>query len=148
MSRPGHPKILSGFINPLVTTFTNQSPILPFQLVELAKKLSVTMFIAFSQLGPVLFASKETGSGDQALHAQLERLEGSTRAVDAEAARLLATEAIPFLGDAAALESVRGKIKEWLVQNTLRNDPEVRDALGNSLRKRRTDAPAGAKGTR
>ena len=56
-------------------------------------------------------------------------------------------EMSPFVGDQAALKVVQGKVKEWLVQNTIRNDPMVRDALGNELQKRRV-APAGARGTR
>ena len=54
----------------------------------------------------------------------------------------------PFAGDEEMLASLKGKIKEWLVQNTIRADPMVRDALGRSLQKRRVDAPAGAKGNR
>ena len=54
----------------------------------------------------------------------------------------------PFVGDEQALNDVKGKVKEWLVQNTIRNDPEVRDAMGNLLRKRRANVPAGAKGNR
>ncbi len=57
-------------------------------------------------------------------------------------------EMSPFVGDNEALMEVKGKVKEWLVQNTIRADPEVRDALGNLLKRRRTDAPAGARGNR
>ncbi|KAJ2994663.1 hypothetical protein NUW58_g1489 [Xylaria curta] len=51
----------------------------------------------------------------------------------------------PFAGDPEAVTDMRSKLKEWLVQNTIRADPMVRDALGRSLQKRRVDAPAGAR---
>lgn len=70
------------------------------------------------------------------------------KAADVEATRLMGMEMSPFMGDAAALKDVKGKVKEWLVQNTIRSDPMVRDAIGNELRKRRVDAPAGARGNR
>ena len=65
-----------------------------------------------------------------------------------EATRLMGMEMSPFVGDNEALRDVKGKVKEWLVQNTIRSDPEVRDALGTLLKRRRTDAPAGARGNR
>jgi hypothetical protein len=48
-------------------------------------------------------------------------------------------------GDDAAVGELKGKVKEWLVQNTIRADPEVRDAVGKALGKRRVGAPAGAR---
>ena len=54
----------------------------------------------------------------------------------------------PFAGDPELVKSMRGKLREWLVQNTIRSDPMVKDALGNSFKRRRADAPAGAKGNR
>ena len=51
----------------------------------------------------------------------------------------------PFSGDEQNLKYMRVKVKEWLVQNTIRNDPEVRDVIGKMIGKRRLGAPAGAK---
>ena len=39
----------------------------------------------------------------------------------------------PFAGDEAAVKELRGRVREWLVQNTIRADPEVRDAMGRVL---------------
>jgi hypothetical protein len=78
----------------------------------------------------------------------LDRLEEAARGLDGDAARLLDMEMAPFTGDQEALAGIRVKLREWLVQNTIRADPVVRDALGNSFRKRRIDAPAGARGNR
>lgn len=168
ISRPYHPRILTDVLNPLFALLAPQhEPYLPFQAVQLARKLSLTMYIGFSQIGPLLGADTRSGqivpadseansgngggpkgAADPALLAALERLESTSRSLDADATRLLEMEMAPFVGQEEVLSNVRGKIKEWLVQNTIRADPMVRDAVGRSLQRRRTDAPAGARGTR
>ena len=82
------------------------------------------------------------------LRHQLDRLEAAAQATDVEATRLMGMEMSPFVGDPQGLKDVKGKVKEWLVQNTIRSDPEVRDAIGTLLKRRRVDAPAGARGNR
>lgn len=151
ISRPYSPHVATKLINPLLTTFTNHPPYLPFQLIQLARKLSVTLYIAFSQIGPLLqppSAIPANANPQIVLTQQLDRLEATAKAADVEATRLMGMEMSPFVGDNEALMEVKGKVKEWLVQNTIRADPEVRDALGNLLKRRRTDAPAGARGNR
>jgi hypothetical protein len=151
ISRPYFPQVATKLINPLLTTFTRHPPYLPFQLIQLARKLSVTLFIAFSQIGPLLqppSAPAAAVNPEIALKQQLDRLEATAKAADIEATRLMGMEMSPFVGDSEALRDVKGKVKEWLVQNTIRSDPEVRDALGTLLKRRRTDAPAGARGNR
>jgi len=151
VSRPYAPSLSAKFINPLVTTLSGQPPYLPFQLIEILRKCAVTLYIAFSQIGPLLAqpqASIMMGDPEQMLQQQIERLDQTARAADVEATRLIAMEMAPFIGDRDAIGGVQSKVKEWLVQNTIRSDPMVRDALGNVLRKRRTDAPVGARGNR
>ncbi|CAK7202761.1 hypothetical protein SEUCBS139899_005488 [Sporothrix eucalyptigena] len=164
ISRPYHPYILTDVLNPLFALLSPQhGAYLPFQAIQLARKLSLTMYIGFSQIGPLLGADTRSGqivtadsegndsgpkgAADPALLAALDRLENTSRSLDADATRLLEMEMAPFVGQEEVLSNVRGKIKEWLVQNTIRADPMVRDAVGRSLQRRR-DAPAGARGTR
>jgi hypothetical protein len=151
ISRPYFPPVATKLINPFLTTFTSHPPYLPFQLIQLAREMSVTMYIAFSQIGPLLQTASPVSANanpEVALKQQLDRLDMMTKAVDVESTRLMGMEMIPFGGDPQAMNSVKGKVKEWLVQNTIRQDPEVRDAIGNLLKRRRTDAPAGARGNR
>lgn len=54
----------------------------------------------------------------------------------------------PFKGDAGVVANLQARMREWLVQNTIRSDPTVRDALGTPFKKRRIDAPSGAQGNR
>lgn len=165
--RPGHPVLFEKLVNPLLGLipgngggqFQQTQHYLPFQAIALARKLSVTIAIGVSQIGPMLAADtssgqivvgggKRGGDDEKLLREGLDRLEMTARGLDSDTSRLLEVEMAPFAGDEEMLASMKGKIKEWLVQNTIRADPMVRDALGRSLQKRRVDAPAGAKGTR
>ncbi|KAI1662638.1 hypothetical protein F4813DRAFT_341339 [Daldinia decipiens] len=153
ITRPSFPSFLSGLINPVLTSFTDHPPYLPFQAITLARKLSITLYIAFSQIGPLLQPPNQRGmkpgeASEKALQQSLDRLEQTARSMDVDAARLMELEMAPFAGDAEVIGSMRSKLKEWLVQNTIRADPMVKDALGRSFQKRRVDAPAGAKGNR
>jgi hypothetical protein len=158
VSRPGHPAVLEKVVNPVLGRLAGRPPYLPFQAIEFARKLSVTVYVAFSQIGPMLSADTSGGqvlvggrkgvSEEVALQQGLERLEMTVKSLDGDAGRLLQTEMAPYAGDEEMLQTVRGKVKEWLVQNTIRSDPMVKDALGRSFAKRRVDAPSGAKGTK
>ncbi|KAI0442440.1 membrane associated DnaJ chaperone-like protein [Xylaria telfairii] len=147
---PRFPAFVEALVNPFLVRFTSHAPYLPFQVVALARRIAIVIYIAFGQLGPILQAGRnqEVAAGERALHQTLDRLEHTARSMDADAARLMELEMAPFAGDPEILKDMRAKLKEWLVQNTIRADPMVRDALGRSLQKRRVDAPAGARGTR
>ncbi|KAI8963699.1 hypothetical protein F5Y11DRAFT_134775 [Daldinia sp. FL1419] len=153
ISRPYFPAFLGGLVNPFLARFTDHPPYLPFQIISLARKLCVTLYIGFSQIGPLLQPANRRGlkpseEADKALQQSLLRLEQTAQSMDADAARLMELDMAPFVGDAEAIGSMRGKLREWLIQNTIRADPMVKDALGRSFQRRRTDAPPGAKGTR
>ncbi|KAB8290731.1 hypothetical protein EYC80_008368 [Monilinia laxa] len=150
-TRPYFPTVATEVINPILAAFTLHPPYLPFQLIQLARQMSVTLYIAFSQIGPLLeppTTIAQNVSPEAALKQQLDRLEYVAKAAESDASRLQGLEMIPFANDPQAMKDIKGKVKEWLVQNTIRSDPEVRDAMGTVLKKRRTDAPAGARGNR
>ncbi|KAI9167588.1 Chaperone protein DnaJ [Paramyrothecium foliicola] len=152
VTRPTFPAYLS-FINTVLTHILRREPYVPFQVIAMARKLSMTVYIALSQIGPLLLrpspdSQRPTPDDEKALKQGLERLEGMARMLDADTGRLMDMELAPFKGDAEATANLQGKMGEWLVQNTVRADPMVRDALGQSFRRRRIDAPAGARGNR
>jgi len=152
VTRPEMPPFLAVF-NTALSTALRRPPYLQFQLVSLARQAAVTIYIAFGQIGPLInpqgqAAQKAAESSAAAVDEGLQRLETITRGLDSETSRLLEMEMTPFAGDNEALSSVRSKVKDWLVQNTIRADPMVRDAIGKSFQKRRVNAPAGAKGNR
>lgn len=108
------------------------------------------MYIAFSQIGPLLHPRpglSPAANSELALKQQLDRLQATAKATEVETARLVEMEMGPFRDERAA-GALKGKVKEWLVKNTIRNDPEVRDAIGKTFKRRRVDAPVGAKGNR
>lgn len=152
VTRPGRPVLFDRIINPVLGILApRQSPYLPFQIIVLARKLCFTLYIAFSQIGPLLSAEASgvsapaggKGQGEEVqLKQGLDALEASVRGLDIDTMRLMEMEMAPFTGDEAALSQMRGKIKEWLVQNTIRSDPMVRDAVGQSLKRRKIGMPA------
>ncbi|TPX15708.1 uncharacterized protein E0L32_000042 [Thyridium curvatum] len=158
VTRPSPPALFDRVVNPLLGYLVpNHPPYLPFQAISLARKVCLTLYIALSQIGPMLTADTsggrvvvaQQGGDDEALLRQgLERLEAMAKSVDQDAQRLLEMELTPFSGDPEVMAGMRAKMKEWLVQNTIRADPMVRDALGQSFKKRRIDAPSGARGTK
>ncbi|MCJ1362365.1 hypothetical protein MMC16_001468 [Acarospora aff. strigata] len=134
-------------INTALQNTTAHPPYLPFQLLVLARKATITVFIAISQLAPLLQDPQQTPLQNTEIsqQQQLDRLTQVARGNEAEATRLLALDMAPFAGDEQALNEVRAKMKEWLVQNTIRADPEVRDAVGRVMGRRRDGAPPDAK---
>ncbi|KFH44768.1 Chaperone protein-like protein [Hapsidospora chrysogenum ATCC 11550] len=155
VTRPYFPASVNA-LNAVVTTVSSHPPYMPFQVITLARKITVTVYIALSQIGPVLTQhlrgeekppSADGGDDDgKALRQGLDRLEGISRQLGADVARLMEMETAPYKGDGEATSNLQGKIREWLVQNTIRADPMVRDALGTSIGKRRLNAPRGARG--
>lgn len=156
--RPYTPPVLANVINPLIERFgQGRSPYLQFQAIALAKKLAVTIYMAFSQIGPMLSADtsggqivvgKKGANEEATLKQNLDRLEALTKRLDGDTTNVLQLELAPFAGDREAMEVTWTKVKEWLVHNTIRSDVMVRDAMGRSFARRRADAPAGARGTR
>ena len=153
VTRPDFPGVVNA-INAVITRISSHPPFLPFQIITLARKLTITVYIALSQLGPLLAMhlnqgqQQAVGDDEKTVRQGLERLEAISRQLETDAGRLMDMEMAPYKGDAEAAANLQGKMKEWLVQNTIRADPMVRDALGRSFRKRRVDAPSGAKGNR
>ena len=79
---------------------------------------------------------------------QLVRLEGTAKASEIESGRLPAMDMAPFAGDEneQSTKELRGRTKEWLINNFIRADPEVKDAMGRVIAsRRRSGAPAGAR---
>ncbi|KAI6250326.1 hypothetical protein HI914_01059 [Erysiphe necator] len=136
ISRPHIPQILSKFINPIITSFTRHPPFLPFQFIQLAHRISVTMYIALSQLGPFFQPNIPEEPSYLELSKNLVSLEMKVKSIEVEASRLLNLNLTPFFQEKNGLHDLQEKMKEWLVQNTIRMDPEVRDAASISLEKK------------
>jgi hypothetical protein len=133
----------------VITTLPFTKPLLAFEHAVLARKIVLTSFIALGQLGPSLMKQETlVGDGKEALERKLVQLDVLSRFMEAEAAKAQRTEFLPFEGDPEGEKEVQRKMGDWLVEMQIRDDPEVRDAMGNVLRRKRQGVPAGAKGTK
>lgn len=165
VTRPEYPWVLQSLANPLLVHVINpimaywnlgavHPPFLPFQAVAIARKLSITLSIALNQVLPYLTADtrsgrvqmKKRGSEESKAEQSLDELDKALHVVHEEAKRMVQMEVTPFLGSSDVMETVRQKMKRWLVDNTIRNEPMTRDAINQRIMRRRQDAPAGAQG--
>ncbi|MCJ1309457.1 hypothetical protein MMC25_003117 [Agyrium rufum] len=137
LTRPYPPPFLQSIINPVLIGLTSHPPLLPFQFLILARKTALTFFIALTQLAPLFQSPASASTASEVSSAQILRLEQYAAANDAEASRLLALDMAPLAGDESGTGELKGRVRDWLVQNTIRADPEVRDAMGRTLARRR-----------
>jgi hypothetical protein len=149
VSRPHFHPLSSKLINPFLTTFTSHPPLLPFQQLVLARKAGIAINIALARIRPLLQPLEQSAApnSETALLLQLDRLEKLSKTTEIESARLLALDMAPFAGDDETVKGVKAQLQNWLVENTVKSDKEVRDVVGRVMGKRRTDAPHGARGT-
>lgn len=144
MTRPQFPETLSKFLNPILITTKLRAPYLPFQVLELLRQITVTFFIAMSQLGPLLKGPQPTPPEGSAVSSQqVDRLEALAKATDQEITRLMGLELAPFASEDLAMKPLRESLKEWLVQNTIRNNPDVKAAMNGVFERRRAEGQAG-----
>ena len=140
MTRPYSPPLLINIVNPVLTMIPSQMPLLPFQMLALARKITLTISIAFSQLGPYF----QGASGQTHISvdlARLARLEQLAQSNEAEATRSLRMEMTPYIEDETSTKELKAGIRDWLVQNTVRADPLVRHALSSIAAKQSQDQP-------
>ncbi|KAK4555860.1 hypothetical protein LTR86_007080 [Recurvomyces mirabilis] len=141
MMRPDCPAVLTKLVNPMLLSTGLRAPYLPFQMLSLLRKFALTFFIAMSQLGPVLQGPQSTGTNEDGVTPQLlDRVDALAKATDQEVSRLMGLELMPIAAsDQASHRNLRTTLKEWLVQNTIRNDAEVKGAIANALDRRRRE---------
>jgi len=108
----------------------NHDPLLPFQLISLARTLSITLSIAISQLSPPQSPDNNfaTGTSPQTLQ-YLDRLLTMSKLADAEATRLLSLSLSPFRGDGEGARDLRGRMREWVVLARVRGSKGVREVV-------------------
>ncbi|KAG6041702.1 hypothetical protein E4U41_002785 [Claviceps citrina] len=152
VTRADFPPLLK-VVNALLVTLSSRPPFLPFQFIALGRKLALTGYFALSHIAPLLMAdtvAKEAPAKneDEAVRESLSALETVSKQLEADAGRLMDMEIAPFKGDTASIDSLRSQMREWLVQNTIRADPMVKDALRTALKKGRNYSLAGEKGNR
>lgn len=137
MTRPEWPALLTQLVNPALVATGVRAPYLPFQLLSLLRKLTVTFFIALGQLSPLLQEPTEAKTGDGVTPPMLDRLDALASTADQEVTRLTGLELSPFISERSHMRDLKSGLREWLVQNTIRNEPDVKAAVAKTLSRRR-----------
>ena len=151
--RADHPGFLTKGLNPLFSSVNLGQGYLPFQAAIFARKIALSVMHFYGPFIAVLLRiPRQPGlisdSSDDSKHDQLDRLDMVLRDTQLNTLRLLDLEASPFRDSELAKKELKEAVRNFLVQNVVHQDPEVRNAIGESIARRRTGAPAGAKGTR
>ena len=112
--------------------------LLPFQLLTVARRLSMSLNIFISQLAPP--SARNKAAQDQQTQQQIAHLAQAAGRVDAEAASLLQLSLSPFSGDRENTQKLRAGMTESLMMSTVRNSPEVREAVQRAAEKRQRNS--------
>ncbi|KAF1936413.1 hypothetical protein EJ02DRAFT_387433 [Clathrospora elynae] len=151
--RPDHPTLLSKYINPLITSSKLRPAYLPFQIIAIVKKSSISLAQFLALLMPLYRAdpqqpNKSSGDTEDARHKQLDRLSTLVSDSNKDTTRLLEMESIPYTDNEKAKSELREALKKYMVQNAVQQEKEVRNAMGEVMMRRRIGVPHGAVGTR
>ncbi|GLA37712.1 hypothetical protein AnigIFM63309_004664 [Aspergillus niger] len=124
--------------------FSSKGPefyLLPFQILTLAQRASVTLHIFISQVTPPEISKRASSAPGDRLHPQtmqkLGQLAQLSRATDGEATRLLQLGFAPFKGDREGVTALRKGMKEALVLGSVRASPGVQQAVGEVIRRKK-----------
>lgn len=115
--------------------------LLPFQILAVARRMSISVNIFISQLAPSAAARSDTEL-DRQLQAQILHLKQMAGRVDAEATGLLGLGFAPFKGEKEQVDALRKGMKEGMVSSAIRSSPEVREAVATVLARREKETRA------
>jgi hypothetical protein len=147
LSSPEFPAFLTLWLNPLVTMLKIRPPYLPYQLMTLLHRAGISGFIAIQQLSPLfpgVAGAQGTPQAEAAQARQLDKLEQMMRGITVQTSKLLEFEMAPYATDEASAREVKSRFREWLIQNTVRSDPEVRDRIGRAIQAKRAKPGQGS----
>jgi len=109
--------------------------LLPFQILTLARRMSMSLNIFISQLAPP--AARSKADQDRQSQQQIAHLNQVAMRTDAEAGGLLNLGLAPFRGDQEKVEMLRRGMKEGIVMSAVRNSPEIREAVLGVIKRRK-----------
>ncbi|KAJ5580179.1 Heat shock protein DnaJ N-terminal [Penicillium hispanicum] len=114
--------------------------LLPFQILTLARRASITLHVFISQAAPP--STQGSGSGDKIPPQTIQRmtqLVQATHAADIEATRLHQLGLAPFRGDRESVNALRRGMKEGLILGGVRSSPEVQRAVAQVVERHQAD---------
>jgi hypothetical protein len=151
--RPDHPPFLARYVNPFFASAKLRPAYLPFQATVVIRKAALSATQCLGLLMPLwrddpTKPPKPTDDSEEARHKQVDRLEVVVRESAQDASRLLNLESIPYRENERAKNELKEALKKYMVQNVVHQERDVRNAIGQSIARRRAGAPAGARGTK
>ncbi|KAF3939792.1 hypothetical protein ABW19_dt0200633 [Dactylella cylindrospora] len=122
--------------------FFTRRTLLPFEQVALAQQVLFSVFIAISQLAP-LFQKARQKQSDNMYSEQLDRLMQAASILKTEAKASKDIELAPFMkADGTVDRDLKMQMRDWLVERRIESEPELRDAMGRIIEKRRKERGA------
>ncbi|KAF2006641.1 hypothetical protein P154DRAFT_615355 [Amniculicola lignicola CBS 123094] len=151
--RPDYPPFLATYFNPLFTSLRLRPAYVPFQATTILRKATLSLAQFLGLLVPLYTTDpskppKATDDTDEARHKQIDLLERVVAEGNTDAGRLLELESMPYRENEKAKSELREALKKYMVQNVVHQEKDVRNAIGQSIARRRGGVPMGARGTR
>ena len=151
---PTFPLLATLSRHPLSITLLRHPPYLPFHLIQIARRINVSVFIAVNQIGgtwnrspPSSSLSSPTDDDDdmvdspQLIAAAMQKLRAIIREADRDALRAVQMEIVPFVpGDSQLRDRLKRSLTAWLVRNEIRNDPGVVEAMRRAVERRNRES--------
>lgn len=116
--------------------------LLPFQIIALARRASITAHIFISQVTPTRTEKPSSAPGSSLSLPTLQRLgqlAQLSQVTENEATRLLQLGFAPFRGERESVAALRRGMKEGLVLGGVRSSPGVKEAVSQVLRRRKAE---------
>lgn len=116
--------------------------LLPFQILTLARRASITLHIFISQVAPPASRNETSAGGEkipQSTIQSLGQLVAASQATDVEATRMLQLGLAPFRGDRESVSSLRRGMQEGLILGGVRSSPEVQRAVAQVAERRQRE---------
>ena len=108
--------------------------LLPFQILALARRMSISLNIFISQLAPL--PARGSADQDSQIQSQVLHMNQLASGVDAEATGLLGLGFAPFQGEKEQVKQLKKGMKDGMITNAIRSSPEVREAVAKVLARR------------
>jgi curved DNA-binding protein CbpA len=150
ITRPYFPPILTYIVNPLLVHVVGKPALLPFQLIQIARAISISFFIAMNQIAPQLKGPAVDKDSDAAVQMQLNAQTQLVAALGDRVNRMWEFDVAPFKNSEKpdeSLQRLKEQTKQWMIRNTILQDQGVKTAIENALGRRQAAAAgAGADG--
>lgn len=122
----------------LHTMFPDILPVhlLPFQILAIARRMSISINIFISQLTPPR-NKNQLGTQVRQNEILMGHLSQAAGRIDQEASNLVNLGFAPYKGDRDMVERLRTSMVEGISLGTIRQNPEVKDAVARALDRRK-----------